>query len=70
MPSKTIADLAIEIKANFQVKKLSGAVMFKLILFSMPESGKLSLIQWKNISNRQNSNRWLHSTFYMVSIIQ
>jgi len=33
IPSKTFRDLAIETKVDTQVKKLSGEVMFKLILF-------------------------------------
>jgi hypothetical protein len=43
LPQETFIDLAIETKVDFQVKKLSGEVMFKLILFSMLTSDKLSL---------------------------
>lgn len=43
IPSKVFRDLAIETKVDAQVKKLSGEVMFKLILFSMLSSDKLSL---------------------------
>ena len=43
IPAKTFQDLAIETKVDAQVKKLSGEVMFKLILFSMLGSDKLSL---------------------------
>jgi hypothetical protein len=43
IPSETFRDLAIETKVDTQVKKLSGEVMFKLILFSMLNSEKLSL---------------------------
>lgn len=43
IPPETFTDLAIETKVDFQVKKLSGEVMFKLILFSMLGSDKLSL---------------------------
>ena len=43
IPPETFADLAIETNVDFQVKKLSGEVMFKLILFSMLGSDKLSL---------------------------
>jgi hypothetical protein len=43
IPSETFTDLAIETNVDFQVKKLSGEVMFKLILFSMLGSDKLSL---------------------------
>ena len=43
IPPETFADLAIETNVDFQVKKLSGEVMFKLILFSMLSSDKLSL---------------------------
>ena len=44
IPEQTFRDLAIETKVDTQVKKLSGEVMFKLILFSMLSSDKLSLI--------------------------
>lgn len=43
IPEKTFRDLAVETKVDTQVKKLSGEVMFKLILFSMLNSDKLSL---------------------------
>ena len=43
IPSKTFQELAVETKVDMQVKKLSGEVMFKLILFSMLSSEKLSL---------------------------
>jgi hypothetical protein len=43
IPAKTFSELAIETNVDFQVKKLSGEVMFKLILFSMLGSEKLSL---------------------------
>lgn len=43
IPSQTFRDLAIETKVDTQVKKLSGEVIFKLILFSMLNSDKLSL---------------------------
>jgi hypothetical protein len=43
IPSNVFRDLAIETKVDTQVKKLSGEVMFKLILFSMLSSDKLSL---------------------------
>ncbi|CAN5659465.1 hypothetical protein BH10BAC2_BH10BAC2_01570 [soil metagenome] len=43
IPQKTFQDLAIETKVDTQVKKLSGEVIFKLILFSMLNSDKLSL---------------------------
>jgi hypothetical protein len=43
IPPETFRDLAIETKVDTQVKKLSGEVMFKLILFSMLNSEKLSL---------------------------
>jgi hypothetical protein len=43
IPPETFTDLAIETNVDFQVKKLSGEVMFKLILFSMLGSDKLSL---------------------------
>ena len=33
IPSNTFNDLAIETKVDFQVKKLTGETMFKLILF-------------------------------------
>ena len=40
---KTFQDLAIETKVDAQVKYLSGEVIFKLILFSMLNSEKMSL---------------------------
>ena len=43
IPANTFRDLAVETKVDAQVKKLSGEVMFKLILFSMLNSDKLSL---------------------------
>jgi hypothetical protein len=43
IPAQTFRDLAVETKVDAQVKKLSGEVMFKLILFSMLNSDKLSL---------------------------
>lgn len=43
IPEETFRDLAVETKVDAQVKKLSGEVMFKLILFSMLNSDKLSL---------------------------
>ena len=43
IPANTFRDLAVETKVDAQVKKLSGEVMFKVILFSMLNSDKLSL---------------------------
>jgi len=43
IPQKTFQDLAVETKVDAQVKKLSGELIFKLILFSMLNSDKLSL---------------------------
>lgn len=43
VPANTFDDLAIETKVDFQVKKLTGETIFKLILFSMLNSDKLSL---------------------------
>ncbi len=43
IPATTFDDLAIETKVDFQVKKLTGESMFKLILFSMLNTDKLSL---------------------------
>ena len=43
IPAGTFQELAVETKVDTQVKKLSGEVMFKLILFSMLNSEKLSL---------------------------
>jgi hypothetical protein len=43
IPEETFRDLAVETKVDNQVKKLSGEVMFKLILFSMLSSDRLSL---------------------------
>lgn len=43
IPSNTFDDLAVETKVDFQVKKLTGETMFKLILFSMLNTDKMSL---------------------------
>ena len=43
IPEGTFRELAVETKVDTQVKKLSGEVIFKLILFSMLNSDKLSL---------------------------
>jgi hypothetical protein len=43
IPEQTFRDLSVETKVDTQVKKLSGELMFKLILFSMLHSNKLSL---------------------------
>ena len=43
IPEETFRRLAVETKVDFQVKILSGEVMFKLILFSMLNADKLSL---------------------------
>lgn len=43
IPDQTLRDLAVESQVDTQVKKLSGELMFKLILFSMLHSNKLSL---------------------------
>ncbi len=43
IPSNMFRDLAIENKIDSQVKKLSGEIIFKLLLFSMLNSEKLSL---------------------------
>lgn len=42
IPASLFQDLAIETKVDEQVKKLSGEVIFKLILFSMLNSEKVS----------------------------
>lgn len=43
IPPETFRELAVETNVDTQVKKLSGEVVFKLILFSMLNSEKLSL---------------------------
>jgi len=43
IPEETFRELAFETKVDAQVKKLSGEVMFNLILYSMLNSDKLSL---------------------------
>jgi len=43
IPSTIFRELAIETKVDHQVKMLSGELIFKLILFSMLNSNKLSL---------------------------
>lgn len=43
IPQKVLAFLSIETQVDYQVKKLTGEILFKLILFSMLDSNKLSL---------------------------
>ena len=43
LPKNIFSELAAGTKVNHQVKKHSGEVIFKLILFSMLNAGKLSL---------------------------
>jgi hypothetical protein len=43
IPATTLSFLATETRVDYQVKKLRGLVVFKLILFSMLGSNKLSL---------------------------
>ena len=43
IPDKELNFLSVETKVDHQVKKLTGLVVFKLILFSMLNSSKLSL---------------------------
>lgn len=43
IPENIFEELALETKVDFQVKKLTGETIFKLILFSMLNSDKLSL---------------------------
>lgn len=43
LPEELLNELALETKVDHQVKKLSGEIIFKLILFSMLNSDKLSL---------------------------
>lgn len=43
IPPNTFDDLAVETKVDYQVKKLTGEAIFKLILFSMLSTDKLSL---------------------------
>jgi methyltransferase-like protein len=43
IPKKELEFLSAETKVNHQVKKLSGAIMFKLILYSLLENNRSSL---------------------------
>ena len=43
IPKKVFEELCAETKVDHQVKKLTGEVMFKLILFSMLSPNKISL---------------------------
>jgi hypothetical protein len=43
LPEEELKYLAAETKVNYQVKKLSGEIMFKLLLFSLLEHEKASL---------------------------
>ena len=57
IPQQTFSDLAIKTNVDTQVKKLSGEVIFKLILFSMLNSEKMSL---------RVMERFLHSAQFKV----
>ena len=43
IPERDLALLAAQTRVDHQVKKLSGRVMFQLLLLSLPESGRASL---------------------------
>ena len=43
IPKKGFCELGIENKVDYQVKKLTGEIMFKLILFAMLSPNKISL---------------------------
>src|SRR4051812_19011201 len=43
IPKHIFGELSAETKVDYQVKKLTGEVMFKLILFSMLSTNKLRL---------------------------
>src|SRR5438309_11176784 len=43
MPKHVFRELGTETKVDYQVKKLTGEIMFKLILFSMLNSSRISL---------------------------
>jgi len=43
IPQKLFEFLSVETQVDYQVKKLTGETIFKLILFSMLENDKLSL---------------------------
>jgi len=70
IPSNTFDDLAVETKVDFQVKKLTGEIIFKLILFTMLNSNRLSLrvmetflasAKFKSFSNQQELNSKFNS---------
>ena len=44
IPTEIFVDLAVETEVDFQVKKLSGEVMFNLILFLMLGSKKMRVM--------------------------
>ena len=43
IPQQLFDEISIETNVNNQVKKLNGDIIFKLILFSMLDTDKLSL---------------------------
>ena len=60
VPASVFQDLAIETKVDEQVKKLSGEVIFKLILFSMLNSEKLSLRVLETFINSAQFKAFAH----------
>ena len=60
IPKETFRELAVKTKVDAQVKKLSGEVMFKLILFSMLNSDKLSLRVMETFLQSANFKAFSH----------
>jgi Transposase DDE domain len=70
IPKSTFSDLSAETKVDHQVKKLSGEIIFRLILFSMLSSEKISLrvmesliksTRFKSFANNQTINSKFNS---------
>ena len=60
IPASVFQDLAIETKVDEQVKKLSGEIIFKLILFSMLNSEKVSLRVLETFINSAQFKAFAH----------
>jgi hypothetical protein len=61
IPKGTFSALALETGVDHQVKKLSGEVVFKLILFSMLNSEKLSLRVMESFLSSASFKSFAHS---------
>jgi hypothetical protein len=67
IPTKTLSFLALNTNVDYQVKKLSGLVVFKLILFSMLSSNKLSLRVMESFLSSAQFKNFLGNDFHIES---